>query len=161
MQKPLKDYKVTCKYGVSRKVACTNGKTITDIHSGIDLVSNYDDILAYGYGKVIYTTEDDGTGAKTVVTAHHHVLPYGFVLLCLYTHLDKILVSKDDVVTESTVLGKQGSTGNVSGKHLHVSCYAIPPLTWKTKKGKYYSWDYKTRENYEINPNDIFHFYEG
>lgn len=163
MQKPLRDYKVTCKYGVSRKVKCTNGKTVTDIHSGIDLVSKYDDVQAAAYGKVLFTTEDDGTGAKTVVTVHHNVLPYGCVLLCLYTHLDSILVKENDIVTEATVIGKQGSTGNVSGKHLHLSCFLLPKFVWKAKgtKDKYYKWDYKTRDNYEIDPNELFHFYEG
>ena len=160
MQKPLRDYKVTCKYGVKRKVKCTNGKTINDEHSGVDLVSYYDDVLAPAYGKVIFTTEDDGTGAKTVVTAHHNVLPlHDCTLLCLYTHLDKILVKENDVVTESTVLGKQGSSGNVSGKHLHVSCYLVQKYAWH-KGTKYFKWDYKTRDQYEINPNDIFNFYE-
>ena len=160
MQKPLRDYRITCKYGVKRKVKCTNGKTITDVHSGIDLVSNFDDVQACAYGKVIYVTEDDGSGAKTVVTAHHNVLPYGCTLLCLYTHLDKILVKAGDVVTEATILGKQGSTGNVTGKHLHLSCYLLPPLTWCDKKSNYFVYDIKKREQYEIDPNLVFHFYE-
>ena len=160
MLKPFMSYKVTSIYGQKRTYTTTKGEVKTDIHNGVDLVGAHDNVMASAYGKVIFTTEDDGTGAKTVVVAYNNQAYYGCTLLVLYTHLAEIKVKKNQVVSNTTILGVQGSTGNVTGKHLHVSCYLIPPHIWKKADGTYYVWSYKTRYDYEIDPNKIFEFYK-
>ena len=157
----LKDAVCTSKYGVKRNIKCTNGKTVVDVHSGVDLVSKTGnkDLLAVADGKVIYLTHNDGTGAKTIVTAYHNILPFGFVLLVLYTHCDSFSVKNGQAIKKGQKIATLGATGNVSAAHVHVSTYYIPPLTWKDKNGKYYTWNYKTRDQFEIDPNLLLHVY--
>ena len=159
--KPLKSYKVTSKYGVARCYITEKGEKRTDVHTGVDLYSiQSDEVYASAYGKVIFTTENDGTGCKSVVVAYHDQLEHDCTLVVIYSHLDKILVNVGRIVDDRTVLGLQGSTGICTGKHLHVGCYLIPPHIWHRKDGGWYYWDYGTRDLYEIDPNSVFHFYD-
>ena len=155
------------KYGLKRNVKTTNSVTgrstnISDCHNGVDIVSRTGDknLLALADGKVLYITNDDGTGSKTLVTAHGGLLPNGHVLLVLYAHCDSFKVkAKNDKVTKGQTIAIMGKTGNASGVHLHCSMYSIPPEVWHTPSGQWYSWDYSTREQYEINPNLVLGLY--
>lgn len=89
-------------------------------HSGLDLKStNYGGdgkvhpILA---GKVIKVTTT-GSYGNCVYIQHNN----GYI--SLYAHLKKILVSKGQEVTEKTVLGIEGTTGNSTGVHLHIEVH--------------------------------------
>lgn len=158
----VKDPVVTSKYGGNRNLTATSGAKITGWHSGLDIISkcNDDRLFAIADGKVIYLTEDDGTGCKTIVTAHHGVLPFDCTLLVLYAHCSKFNKKVNDVVKKGDVVAYMGDTGKyVTGKHLHTSMYLIPKFTWCDKDGKYFKWDYKTRDKYEINPNDVLKLY--
>ena len=61
-------------------------------------------------------------------------------IVSLYAHLASIEVKKWDEVTCNTVLGIEGSTGNSSGKHLHLEvhkgayCYPIAGSSLKECK---------------------------
>lgn len=149
----------TQKYGIKRNIMCSNGVRVTDTHNGVDIVGDNTDLLAIADGKVLFATEDDGTSCKTIVTAHGDVLPCGFVLLVLYAHCASFNKSPGDKIKLGDKVATMGATGNVTGVHLHCSMYAIPPKTWKKDNGSYYIWDYKTRGQYEIDPNELLKLY--
>lgn len=161
MQKPVNDLKVTSKYGVKRKYVTTTGHSKVDIHNGIDMISKTgdDNLLAMWDGKCIYRGTDS-TGCNKVVTAHGGILPFGMVLVCVYAHVSKYLVRNGDTIKEGQPVAIMGSTGNVTGKHLHLGMYAIPAKTWKKKDGTYYTYSDTNRDLYEINPNDILKLYK-
>lgn len=164
----VKNQVLSCnqKYGLKRTVQTRNsvtGKlsTVNDIHNGVDIVSNmgHTDLLSVADGKVLYLTNNDGTGSKTVVTAHGGILPNGYVLLVLYAHCASFKVKQNDQIKKGQVIGTMGDTGNVSGVHLHCSMYAIPPEVWHTKDNTWYKWSYATRDEYVINPNWLLGLY--
>lgn len=49
--------------------------------------------------------------------------PEGQKLYLFYAHLSKVNVSVGDIVDSNMVIGVEGSTGNVTGSHLHLSGY--------------------------------------
>lgn len=147
------------RYGIKRNLVVNNGKRIIDTHNGVDIVGANRDLLSVADGKVIFLTENDGTGCKTIVTAHGGVLPLGFVLLVLYAHCEGFSKKVGDKVVKGEKVATMGATGNVTGVHLHCSMYAIPPKTWKKDNGTYYKWSYDTRADYEINPNELLKLY--
>ena len=44
-------------------------------------------------------------------------------MLSSYSHLSEILVKKGDILNQSDLIGKVGSTGRVTGPHLHWTVY--------------------------------------
>lgn len=113
---PFKDYRVTSKYGY--RIHPITGKK-NSFHRGIDLVKGHkSDIHAFIGGEVLYAgTGRAGTGLGG----------YGNVVLIedsngrgnLYAHLDSVSVRAGQKVKKGTIIGKQGSTGNSTGSHLH------------------------------------------
>lgn len=92
-------------------------------HGGIDLVGvGGDDIVAVAPGKVvrsrIVTSKADATwqwGNYIAVQGVDGVTIY-------YCHLAKRLVNVGDTVNIGDVIGIEGMTGQVTGKHLHFEC---------------------------------------
>ena len=107
-----------------------------DIVGDLNLLAIYD-------GVVFFLTEDDGTGCKTIVTKHY---VNDKVLLVQYSHCEKFLCKVGDIVTKGQTIAIMGNTGNSTGIHLHVSMYYVDDK-WK--------WNYKTRNNYVFDPNEI------
>lgn len=149
---------VTSKYGIAREFYIDKVK-MNDVHTGLDIVGKSDDLLAIADGKVLYSTLDDGTGSRTIITAHGGVLGSGIVLLVLYAHCSAFSKKVGDKVKKGEKVATMGMTGNAVGKHLHVSMYAIPPKTWHEKNGNWYKWSYDTRDLYEIDPNTVLKLY--
>lgn len=152
---PCKNIKSTSPYGVKRKIRLTNGKVFEDIHNGVDYVGDKS-LMAIADGKVLFLTENDGTGSKTIVTAHGGILPNRYVLLVLYAHCESFVgkLKENDKVVKGQIIANMGMTGNVSGVHLHCSMYAIPPEIYHNKAtNKWYEWSYTGREQYQINPS--------
>jgi len=82
-------------------------------HTGVDLRGAAGTpIKAINNGKVILTGDHFFTG-RTVVLDH------GGEILSMYFHLDKIKVQHGDLVKKGQVIGLVGSTGRVTGPHLH------------------------------------------
>lgn len=156
---PLKNYKVTSRYGVARSYYTTKGEYKTDVHNGVDLYSDDREVYAMFDGGVMEVFPDDGTGAKTVIMKHGEILPFGDILLTLVTHLDEIKVKRGDFIKAGDIVGIEGSSGNVTGRHLHLSMYRIPKYIWHHNK-EWFTWDYKERYKYEINPNEVYRFYD-
>lgn len=85
------------------------------MHNGIDIDGNTGDpVMAAAKGTVVDTWEN-ATGGKQVKIQH----PNGY--FSGYAHLNEIKVSVGQSVTRDTVIGTVGSTGAVTGSHLHFS----------------------------------------
>lgn len=115
-QFPIKSFTKSTLYGAK-------GKTwAAGFHPGLDLIGKGDlkvypicagtvkaiDTHGAAYGRHITIVHDDG-------------------YLSLYAHLEKIYVRAGDRVFLETAIGKEGSTGNSTGRHLHLEIH----------KGKY------------------------
>lgn len=83
-------------------------------HWGVDLAANRGTtILAAQSGMVLYTGRDFRGFGKMVL------LESGNGWATLYAHLDKILVSEGQILTNKDVIGLMGRTGRATGVHLH------------------------------------------
>lgn len=86
-------------------------------HRGVDLVGKPgSEIRAAAAGQVEEATTDYAGGAAhgTVV-----ILDHGNGIKTFYSHLDRLDVARGQRVTRGEVVGTQGSTGKVTGAHLH------------------------------------------
>jgi murein DD-endopeptidase MepM/ murein hydrolase activator NlpD len=84
-------------------------------HSGIDIASpKGTPVKASNSGRVVLATHLYFSG-KTVVIDH------GLGVFSIYCHFSEINVSSGDEVEKGEVIGKIGSTGRVTGPHLHWS----------------------------------------
>ena len=104
-------------------------------HSGLDMVSvavGGDGLVYPLYGGEVAKIGRSGSSGKCVSVRH----PDGFITL--YAHLRDVYVKVGMEVSEKTVLGIEGSTGNSSGRHLHLEVHKgdykypsdIDPLTF-------------------------------
>lgn len=128
---PFKYYRVTSKYGY--RTHPISGKK-NSFHRGIDLIKGHkSDIHAFIGGEVLYAgVGRTGTGFGG----------YGNVVLIgdsngrgnLYAHLDSVSVKTGQKVKKGTIIGKQGTTGNSTGSHLHFEVRA------KAEKKIPYGW---------------------
>ena len=73
-------------------------------------------IIAPAYGKVILT-------GNFFYGGNYLILDHGYGMLSSYSHLSEILVKKGDILNQSDLIGKVGSTGRVTGPHLHWTVY--------------------------------------
>ena len=100
------DFTVTAVYGQS-------GKYWKDGHKGIDIVSSDKTVYGTCDGTVrVVAFDKNGWGNYVSVgdmRGRRHI----------FCHLDKVYVKPGDKITRTTVIGIMGSTGNVSGLHLH------------------------------------------
>jgi murein DD-endopeptidase MepM/ murein hydrolase activator NlpD len=86
-------------------------------HTGLDFNGNTgDQIHAIANGEVISASYDGSYGNKTVVR-----LEDGTELW--YCHQSAFMVSVGDTVTRGEIIGLVGSTGHVTGSHLHVEVH--------------------------------------
>ena len=51
------------------------------------------------------------------------IIDHGYGLLTSYSHLSKIFVEENQIVTKGEKIGEVGSTGRVTGPHLHWTVY--------------------------------------
>lgn len=110
---PLLNVTITSPYGVKRIM---NGVE-KGFHTGVDLKAKRgDEIRACNDG--------------IVVLAQCHYLPgrciiidHGLGIYTYYIHLDSILVREGDILTRGEVIGYVGSSGRVTGSHLHLGVY--------------------------------------
>lgn len=106
---PLHDLHINSGYGyrvhpVSRQYAW---------HAGIDLRARHDTVFAVMAGTV-------QQAAYQVALGFYVELTHGEVK-SVYGHLSRILVCPQDSVTAGQPIGITGSTGRVTGEHLHFS----------------------------------------
>ena len=104
---------MTSPYG--NRTYYMNGKQVSDFHQGIDLISakyGTDYIVAFDSGKVVYAGYNCGYG--NVVYIDH-----GNGYQTRYAHQKYLNVKVGDYVQKGDVLGYMGTTGNVTGPHVH------------------------------------------
>jgi len=88
------------------------------MHAGWDLAAPLrTDIYSIGSGVVTFSG-DKGDYGNTVIVKHD--IGNNKLVDLIYAHLDSTSVRVGDTVTNSTVVGKLGSTGSSTGPHLHI-----------------------------------------
>lgn len=107
---PVSPLKITSPYGRTRII----NDIKRSIHTGIDIrAKKGTKIRAINFGKVLYTGDFMFSG-KSIFIDH------GQGIISMYFHLDNIWVTQGDFVKKGQVIGVSGSTGRVSGPHLHL-----------------------------------------
>lgn len=113
LSKPV-DSVYTSPFGVRRMF---NGE-MRSKHTGLDFRAAVGvPIKAVAEGTVLIATNFYFAGNCVYID-------HGQGVVSMYFHLSEILVKKGDNVDETTVIGKAGATGRVTGPHLHFSLSA-------------------------------------
>ncbi len=114
MRYPFNKYKLGTKYGSKGKYwKC-------GFHSGLDFLSaNYggDGLIYPLYEGYVLKVTSSGSYGNCVYVQHSD----GFITL--YAHMRTVYVKPGMRVDEQTVVGMEGATGNVTGKHLHLEVH--------------------------------------
>ncbi len=108
-------------------------------HRGIDIANGRvpvygQNVVAAADGKVIYANKSGwGGGYGLFIMVDHGLDSRGRQIVTLYAHLSAVLVNVGDTVRGGTsVIGRAGSSGDVTGPHLHfevrVNGTAVDPL---------------------------------
>ena len=103
-------------------------------HSGMDIAAPKGrSVKAAATGRVLFT-------GNLFFTGNVVYLDHGNGLISLYAHLSKIKVKKGQTVKRGQLIGSVGSTGRVTGPHLHWSVYlngnAVDPALFITPNKK-------------------------
>lgn len=106
---PLEKLKVTSPFGY--RIHPISGKA--SHHSGVDFAARSDPVFCVLDGSV------KKSGKHKLLGKYIHIV-HGKVEL-IYGHLSHILVSKGDTVIAGQPIAITGSTGSVTGEHLHFS----------------------------------------
>ncbi len=97
---------ITSRFGVRSSIR-------KSAHTGLDIgVSRGTPVKAAASGSVIYAGYKGSYGNLVIISHGNGVQTY-------YAHLDKLLVSAGDKVSQGAEIAKSGSTGNSTGPHLH------------------------------------------
>ncbi len=106
------------------------------LHAGVDLaVAPGTPIRSVGAGTVVSAGANFGGYGISVLVDH------GNGYLTHYAHMSAKSVSVGDRVTAGQVLGKEGSTGHVTGPHLHFEVHKgsfqnpVEPTAWLADRG--------------------------
>lgn len=105
-----------------------NGGSVSRYHNGVDFASAPGSpVFAAAPGRVVLADLLNIRG-NTIVIDH------GWGVYTLYAHLQQIGVPLGDVVRTGQTIGAAGSTGRITGPHLHwelwVNGVAVNPLQW-------------------------------
>ncbi|SDE62300.1 Peptidase family M23 [Mucilaginibacter pineti] len=106
---PLRHLSLTSGYGL--RVHPVTG--LVRFHAGIDLRARQDTVFAVMPGRVDFVGYDSLTGV------HIRLISGDFAIL--YGHLSQVFVLAGDSVNACMPLGVTGSSGRVTGEHLHFS----------------------------------------
>ncbi len=120
-QWPEEDYRITQGYGCTTYARCkrARGPYGGAPHNGLDMASGFgSQIKTIGDGEIIANGKNDGWG-NWVAVKHP---PYN--LVSLYSHLSAFeFLRVGTQVKAGQVIGYEGTTGHVTGSHLHLSIY--------------------------------------
>jgi len=116
---------LTSPYGVGRSY---NGQPVSSFHGGVDIEGAVGTpILAANRGRVVWAE-------KTEVRGNLVILDHGLGVYTVYAHLSEFGVKTGQTVKQGEIIGKVGSTGLVTGPHLHweviVGGVPVNPLEW-------------------------------
>ncbi|MDP4153834.1 MAG: M23 family metallopeptidase [Bacillota bacterium] len=113
---PFKKFTITCPYGKKGSWQC-------GYHTGTDLVGTDDNVMAVAAGTVTTVSFSKSYGNNVVI--HHDD-----DTASRYAHLALAKVKTGDKVSEGQTVGIQGSTGNSTGKHLHLEIFKKLPVVY-------------------------------
>ncbi|MDI6857315.1 MAG: M23 family metallopeptidase [Dehalococcoidia bacterium] len=116
---------IVSPYGIGRSY---NGGPVTGYHHGVDLAGNEGDwVAASNSGRVAYAGPSPIRG-DTVIIDH------GVGVFSCYSHLSAMNVQAGQMVNKGDLIGAVGSTGMVTGPHLHweivVRGVEMDPIPW-------------------------------
>lgn len=130
-----------------RAISSYYGKRWGKLHKGLDIANGPipvygQNIVAAGSGTVIYAnyTSEWGGGYGYYCMVDHGRNAKGVQIVTLYAHCSKMYARVGQkVVGGKTVLGQAGSSGNVTGPHLHFEVREngtpVDPLKYVSPKG--------------------------
>lgn len=127
-----------------------------NFHEGIDFgmgaAVNGAAIIAAGDG-VVHVNQTGFMGYGTAIMINHGQLSNNYTVYTLYAHRQTVEgPGVGQSVGRGTVIGHIGSTGNVTGPHLHYEIHMVPPggsLTWDYLNPSYSS------PRTTVNPRDF------
>jgi murein DD-endopeptidase MepM/ murein hydrolase activator NlpD len=124
---PISPYEISSSTGY--RLSPMGGATDT-LHRGIDLVGpSRCPVRAAASGTVVELwPPPGGKFSGHPVFGGLIVLDHGNGLFTLYGHLSATYVHTGDAVEEGQIIGRQGSTGNSTGEHLHFEVIINPLL---------------------------------
>ena len=114
-QAPLTyNYTIASRFGPRKSFRTTNGNRSTSVHKGIDLSApTGTDVYAAANG-VVTKVQNQPNGCGLWIEIEH-----ANDFKTQYCHLSKQLARVGDRVQAGCLIGRVGSTGNVTGPHLH------------------------------------------
>lgn len=97
-------------------------------HTGLDFCgSTGNEIYSPAQGEVIF-------GGPLAVRGNAAIIDHGWGVYTGYMHMSEILVEAGDMVDVGQLIGRVGSTGRVTGPHLHWEVFVggvqVDPLDW-------------------------------
>lgn len=135
-------------YKESQIIKNSLNKYSTDIKSSLKFINPVNGIISSRYGKQRYINNQPRSphlaldiaaaeGTKIIAPAagkvllvgdffysgNYLILDHGFGLISSYSHMSEVNVKTNDYLEQGDVIGKVGSTGRVTGPHLHWSVY--------------------------------------
>jgi murein DD-endopeptidase MepM/ murein hydrolase activator NlpD len=126
-----KDWKITSKMGnrihpVTKQPRHHNGTDIWSPHEPCWIEAPYDGVVVEARKSTAA-----GGGFGNFVTLSHKIDGEDYVTVYAHMQDDTLKVKPGQKITAGTPLGKMGSTGMSTGKHLH----------WELQKAKKYAWN--------------------
>ena len=116
---------MNAQYGTRRSY---NGGEISSYHSGADFASAPSTPIYAAADGVVVLADSLNIRGNTIVIDH------GWGIYTLYAHQTAFNVALGDRVVTGQVIGTAGSTGRVTGPHLHwevwVNGIPVNPITW-------------------------------
>ena len=144
----LSDEDAQRAYKESQIIKNSLNKYSTDIKSSLKFINPVNGIISSRYGKQRYINNQPRSphlaldiaaaeGTKIIAPAagkvllvgdffysgNYLILDHGFGLISSYSHMSEVNVKTNDYLEQGDVIGKVGSTGRVTGPHLHWSVY--------------------------------------
>jgi len=127
-QSPMPEYLSDCfpsRFGNRRSY---NASGYLYFHTGLDFCGQTGvEIYAAASGRVVFTGE-------LIVRGNATVIDHGWGVYSAYAHQSEILVNEGDWVEAGQLIGRVGSTGRVTGPHLHweviVGGVQVDPMQW-------------------------------
>ena len=117
--KPVRYYRLTSKYGYRKSPTSYGYK---EFHTGIDM-ANFP-------GTHIYSTTD-GVVEKVAYSlrgyGNHIIIRHANGFYTLYAHCKNVYVKQNQKVKDGDLIASIGSTGNVTGPHLHYEIWLGGP----------------------------------
>jgi hypothetical protein len=116
---------IVSPFGIGRSY---NGGPVSGYHTGVDLAGEEGDwVAAANSGRVAFV-------GATPIRGNGVIVDHGAGVFSGYYHLSAIAVSEGQMVNKGDLIGAVGSTGMVTGPHLHweviVRGLVVDPIPW-------------------------------